>query len=71
MTTVPESNAVPSIPSIVSAMQHIPLACIQESKTNLRGPFDDTRLADLFDFVPGNKIGVMCHPELRIIYRVT
>ena len=49
MTTVLETNAVPSIPAFVSAMQDIPLACVQESKTNPRRQFDETKLAELAD----------------------
>jgi len=49
MTTVLETNAAPSIPAAVSAMQDIPLARIQESKTNPRRQFDETKLAELAD----------------------
>jgi hypothetical protein len=59
MTTVLETTANPSVPSNVSAMQDIPLSHIQESKTNPRRQFDETKLAELADFVPGNKIRVM------------
>jgi len=47
MTTVLETNAAPSIPAAVSAMQDIPLARIQESKTNPRRQFDEAKLAEL------------------------
>ncbi len=47
MTTVLETNANPSVPSTVSAMQDIPLKHIQESKTNPRRQFDETQLAEL------------------------
>jgi hypothetical protein len=36
MTTELETAAAPRIPAVVSAMQDIPLARIQESKTNPR-----------------------------------
>ena len=46
--------------SVVSvSVQKIPLSKIAESKTNPRRQFDETKLAELADFVPGNKIGVM------------
>jgi ParB family transcriptional regulator, chromosome partitioning protein len=47
MTTVLETNANPSVPSTVSAMQDIPLKLIQESNTNPRRLFDETQLAEL------------------------
>jgi hypothetical protein len=47
MTTVPETNANPSVPLTVSAMQDIPLKNIQESKTNPQRQFDETKLAEL------------------------
>jgi len=49
MTTVLETNATPSIATLVSAMQDIALAHIQESKTNPRRQFDETKLAELAD----------------------
>ena len=49
MTTVLETNATPSIVTLVSAMQDIPLPHIQESKTNPRRQFDETKLAELAD----------------------
>ncbi len=49
MTTVLETNARPSIATLVSAMQDIPLPHIQESKTNPRRQFDETKLAELAD----------------------
>src|SRR5882757_4265715 len=49
MTTVLENNAAPSVPAVVSAMQDIPLARIQESKTNPRRQFDEVKLAELAD----------------------
>ena len=47
MTTVLETNANPSVPSTVSTMQDISLKHIQESKTNPRRQFDETKLAEL------------------------
>lgn len=47
MTTVLEMTANPSVPSTVSTMQDIPLKQIQESKTNPRRQFDETKLAEL------------------------
>jgi hypothetical protein len=41
---------------VVSSIQDIPLAKIRESKTNPRRFFDEAKLAELADFVPGNKI---------------
>ncbi len=49
MTTVLETNAAPSIPAVVSAMQDILLTHIQESKTNPRRQFDEIKLAELAD----------------------
>jgi ParB family chromosome partitioning protein len=45
-TTVPV-NASNSIPPVVSSVQDIPLNHIQESKTNPRRTFDETKLAEL------------------------
>lgn len=47
MTTVLETNATQAISSAVSAMQDIPLLHIQESKTNPRRLFDETKLTEL------------------------
>lgn len=49
MTTILETNLNPSIPYHVSAMQDIPLTHIQESRTNPRRQFDETKLAELAD----------------------
>ncbi len=49
MTTVLETNTNPAVPSTVPAMQDIPLTHIQESKTNPRRQFDETKLAELAD----------------------
>jgi hypothetical protein len=43
----------------VSSIQEISLGKIRESKTNPRHFFDEAKLAELTDFVPGNKIRVM------------
>lgn len=48
-----------AVSPVVSSIQDIPLAEIRESKTNPRRAFDDAKLAELADFVPGNKTGVM------------
>ena len=47
MTTVLETNATQAVSPAVSAMQDIPLLHIQESKTNPRRLFDETKLAEL------------------------
>jgi ParB/RepB/Spo0J family partition protein len=57
MTTVLETNARPSVPPTVSAMQDILLTHIQESKTNPRRQFDETKLAELADNI--RKHGVL------------
>src|ERR1051325_6157942 len=49
MTTVLETNAIPAVSSSVSAMQDISLNHIQESKSNPRRQFDETKLAELAD----------------------
>ncbi|MGA2605949.1 MAG: ParB/RepB/Spo0J family partition protein [Halobacteriota archaeon] len=49
MTTVLETNAIQPAPPAVSAMQDIPLPQIQESKTNPRRQFDETKLVELAD----------------------
>src|SRR5258708_37171471 len=48
-----------SVPPVVSSIQDIPLGQIRESKTNPRRFFDEAKLAELADFVPGNKIRIM------------
>jgi hypothetical protein len=53
-TTVLETNATHAVPHAASAMQDISLACIRESKTNPRCQFEETKLAELADYVPGN-----------------
>jgi hypothetical protein len=42
-----------------SQYQTIALASIHESTTNPRRTFDETRLAELADFVPGHKICIL------------
>jgi len=49
MTTVLETNATQAVSLAVSAMQDIPLLHIQESKTNPRRLFDETKLTELAD----------------------
>ena len=75
MTTVLETNATPSVLLTVSAMQDIPLKHIQESRTNPRRQFDETKLSELAENIrlhgvlqpvlvrplPGNEAG---HYEL-------
>ncbi len=47
MTTVLETNATQAVSPAVSAMQDIPLLHIQESTTNPRRLFDETKLTEL------------------------
>src|SRR5208283_1237380 len=49
MTTVLETNATQAVSQAVSAMQDIPLNHIEESKTNPRRQFDETKLTELAD----------------------
>ena len=49
MTTAAATHAMEVIPNTVSLVQDIPLSRIQESKTNPRRQFDETRLAELAD----------------------
>ncbi len=56
MNTAIAVNASKDVPHSVSSVQDIPLTNIQESGTNPRRQFDETKLAELADFVPGNKI---------------
>src|SRR6266851_2283153 len=53
------ASGTKAVPRPVSSIQDIPLAKIRESKTNPRRFFDEAKLAELADFVPGNKIRVM------------
>ena len=52
------ASGTKAVPPPVSSIQDIPLAKIRESKTNPRRFFDEAKLAELADFVPGNKIRV-------------
>ncbi|HVH72057.1 MAG TPA: hypothetical protein VNB49_13215 [Candidatus Dormibacteraeota bacterium] len=49
------ASGTKAVPPVVSSIQDIPLAKIRESKTNPRRAFDDAKLAELADFVPGHK----------------
>src|SRR6204780_3493473 len=49
MTTAAATHAMEVIPNTVSLVQDIPLSRIQESKTNQRRQFDESRLAELAD----------------------
>src|ERR1700691_2770264 len=49
MTTAAAIHATEVIPNPMSLVQDIPLSWIQESKTNPRRQFDETRLAELAD----------------------
>ncbi len=53
------ASGTKTVPPVVSSIQDIPLGKIRESKTNPRRFFDEAKLAELADFVPGNKICVM------------
>ena len=48
------ASGTKAVPPVVSSIQDIPLAKIRESKTNPRRVFDEAKLAELADFVPGN-----------------
>jgi len=71
MSTTMVASEVKAVPPVISSIQDIPLGKIRESKTNPRRFFDETKLAELADFVPGNKIRVMlrirfCAPGVEI-----
>jgi hypothetical protein len=66
MNAMMVASGTKAVPPVVSSIQDIPLAKIRESKTNPRRVFDDTKLAELADFVPGNKIRVMFHNALCV-----
>ena len=53
------ASGTKAVPPPVSSIQDIPIARIRESKTNPRRFFDEAKLAELADFVTGNKIRVM------------
>jgi hypothetical protein len=59
MSTTMVASEVKAVPPSVSSIQDIPLEKIRESKSNPRRFFDEAKLAELADFVPGNKIRVM------------
>ena len=40
--------------------RNVPLSLLNLSKTNPRRTFDEVALKELADFVPGNKIGLLC-----------
>jgi ParB family transcriptional regulator, chromosome partitioning protein len=61
MTTVLESKATQAVPPTVSSMQDIPLAHIQESKTNPRRQFDEVKLAELAESI---RLHGVLHPVL-------
>ena len=68
------ASGTKAVPPVVSSIQDIPLAKIRESKSNPRRLFDETKLAELADFVPGNKIRVMlrwafCVRRLELLCR--
>jgi ParB family chromosome partitioning protein len=44
-----------------SAFQYLALDTIHESTTNPRRTFDEGKLLELADYVPGHIIGVLCH----------
>ena len=49
MTTILETKTKESVPTLLSAMQELPLRNILESKTNPRRQFDETKLGELAD----------------------
>jgi hypothetical protein len=53
------ANGTKGIPHVVSTIQDIPIAKIRESKTNPQRFFDEPKLAELANFVPGNKSRLM------------
>jgi ParB family chromosome partitioning protein len=44
-----------------SAFQFLALDTIHESAANPRRTFEESKLHELADFVPGHKIGILCH----------
>ena len=44
-----------------SEFQYIAIDQLFESPTNPRQTFDQKKLEELADFVPGNKSGILCH----------
>ena len=53
------ASGTKAVPPVASSIQDIPLAKIRKSKSNHRRLFDEAKLAELADFVAGNKIRVM------------
>jgi hypothetical protein len=51
---------------IINATEYrnLPLSVLTESKTNPRRIFDEVRLQELADYVPGHIIGIMFHKRL-------
>jgi len=64
MNTPVATNPSKAIPLVVSSVEEIPLNRIRDSTTNPRCQFDETNLAVLAGFVPGNKIRVMFRTRL-------
>ena len=60
------ASATKAAPPVASSIQDIPLAKIRESRTNPRRIFDESKLAEFADFVPGNKIRVMLRPAFCV-----
>jgi ParB family chromosome partitioning protein len=48
-------------PNTTTEYRDLPLAVLTESATNPRRIFEDAALKELAAFVPGHKIGVLCH----------
>ena len=46
-----------------SAFQFLTLDTIHESATNPRRTFEESKLHELADFVPGHKIGILFRPS--------
>jgi len=64
MSATMVASGTKAVPPLVSSIQDISIAKILESKTNPRRFFDEAKLAELADFVPGNKIRVMFRSTL-------
>ncbi len=60
MSTTMVASEVKAVPPVISSIQDIPLEKIRESKTNPRRFFDEAKLTELVDFVPGNKMSTLC-----------
>ena len=56
------ASGTKAVPPPVSSIQDIPIAKIRESKTNPRRQFDQSKLTELADFVPGNKMRYVSKP---------